>query len=360
MQRAVVLVNVGILLCLSTIVRGQQASPVPVQVAGRATARDCSNYFNARLEARQILERDRRALAVAADSSSDPRINSAGTQPIDLQQDLKIFDQTEMELNLCTLGNNGLYATQDSLPSCSREQALNFEMNHDGEQEREVPIWRRPGDTAFFYESGMTIDADGAPNAYHPDNTGLDDLANAGAPGHWQGLAKNTDGEPFVQGPDDPFPGYYVSTTALSDRTKPVNDPSRYLDATKIPYIVLPGFLSREIGVHPGDFAVVVNLRNGLSSYAIFGDIGPFDRIGEGSMALAENLGIQSDARNGGARRGIAYLVFSGSGESRPRTKEEIDAEAGRLLQAWGGVSQLISCMVPEPGRQGTGVQSTN
>ena len=82
----------------------------------------------------------------------------------------------------------------------------------------------------------MTIDADGAPNAYHPDNTGLDDLKNAGAPGYWEGLAKDKDGEPFVQGPDDPFPGYYVSATALADRSKPVNDPTRYVDASKIPF----------------------------------------------------------------------------------------------------------------------------
>ena len=33
-------------------------------------------------------------------------------------------------------------------------------------------------------------------------------------------LPRIDDGEPFVQGPDDPFPGYYVSATALADRTK--------------------------------------------------------------------------------------------------------------------------------------------
>jgi hypothetical protein len=221
---------------------------------------------------------------------------------------------------------------------------LNFQMTHDGEPEREIPIWHLPGSTVFFYESGMTIDADGAPNAYHPDNTGLDDLANAGAPGNWQGLAKDGAGEPFVQGPDDPFPGYYVSTTALADRTKRVNDPARYVDASKIPFIVLPGGTARQFGARPGDFAMVVNSRNGKSSYAIFGDVGPFDRIGEGSIALAENLGIRSDARNGGARRGILYLVFPGSGNGQPRTVDEINAETEKLLQAWGQAPQLTAC----------------
>jgi hypothetical protein len=206
----------------------------------------------------------------------------------------------------------------------------------------------------------MTIDADGAPNAYHPDNTGLDDLQNAGAPGNWQGLAKNADGEPFVQGPDDPFPGYYVSATALADRTKPVNDPTRYVDASKIPFIVLPGALARQLYARPGDFSAVMNLNNGKSSYAIFGDVGPSDRIGEGSVALAENLGIRSDARNGGARRGIVFLVFPGSGNGQPRTIAEINSETENLLQTWGGAPQLAACTVPPTFRPFTGNRNTN
>jgi hypothetical protein len=233
-------------------------------------------------------------------------------------------------------------------------------MNHDGDPEREIPIWRLPGNSAFFYESGMTIDADGAPNAYHPDNSGLDDLVNAGAPGNWQGLAKDRDGEPYVQGPDDPYPGYYVSATALADRMRPVNDPLRYVDASRIPYIVLPGGMARGLGATPGDFSVVLNQRNGKISYAIFGDVGPSDRIGEGSMALAENLGIRSDARYGGARRGILFLVFPGSGDGRPRTIEEINAEGEKLLHAWGGLAQLAACQVQLPTRSYEGNQNTN
>src|SRR5258707_15645529 len=232
-------------------------------------------------------------------------------------------------------------------------------MNHRGDLERDIPFWHLPGSDVFFYESGMTIDADGAPNAYHPDNTGLDDLKNAGAPGNWEGLAKDRDGEPYVQGPDDPFPGYYVSATALADRSKPVNDPTRYVDASKIPFIVLPGAMAREIGARPGDFAVAFNQRKGQSSFAIFGDAGPSDRIGEGSVALAENLGIRSDARNGGARRGILFLVFPGSGNGSPRSIEEINSEAAKLLQAWGGTSQLAACAVQDPSRPSAGNQDT-
>jgi hypothetical protein len=324
MRRAVVLFLVGIFLCSSTVTRGQQVSPqsAPGQVEDRATpnnVQDCSSSFDA------------------------------------LRQQWQ-----EMDLSRCGHVNDGLSPAQDASGSCSSERLLNFQVTHDGEPEREVPIWRMLGNIAFFYESGRTIDADGAPNAYHPDNTGLDDLANAGEPGQWQGLARNEEGEPFVQGPDDPFPGYYVSATALSDRKKPVNDPTRYVDASKIPYIVLPGGLARQLGARLGDFAAVFNLRNGKTAYAIFGDIGPVDRIGEGSIALAEDLGIRSDARRGGGRRGILYLVFPGSGNAQPRPIEEINAEGEKLLQAWGGATQLTACTIQEPVGRFAGNESTN
>lgn len=162
-------------------------------------------------------------------------------------------------------------------------------------------------------------DADGAPNAYNPENTELDDLKNAGEPGCWEGLVKNRNGNPFIRGPNDAYPGYYVSATALDDRTRPFNDPSRYVDASKIPYVVLPGNLAPELGARPKDFAAVFNLQNGRSSPAIFADDGPVDHIGEGSVALAENLGIRSDSRSGGTRRGI-------SRPPAPPTKFEADA----------------------------------
>jgi len=170
-------------------------------------------------------------------------------------------------------------------------------------------------------------------------------------------LAKDAQGEPFIQGPNDPFPGYYVSATALADRSKPVNDPTRYVDASKIPFVVLPGGLARQLGARVGDFAVVFNERNSRISYAIFGDVGPYDRIGEGSVALAENLGIRSDARNGGTWRGVLYLVFPGSGEGRPRTIEEINDQGEKLLGEWetgisGAVCAGTNALPPAPGNQ--------
>ena len=110
----------------------------------------------------------------------------------------------------------------------------------DNRHPREVPVWQLPDSQEFFFVSGMTIDADGAPNAYNPDDTGLDALANAGAPGHWDGIITDRSGNALIQQERDPFPGYYISCTSLSDETKHFTDPTGYVNASKIPYVVLP------------------------------------------------------------------------------------------------------------------------
>jgi hypothetical protein len=230
--------------------------------------------------------------------------------------------------------------------SCdARSLLLNFQIYHDGEPAREVPIWRLGDSAPFFFATGMTIDADGSPNAYNPENTGLDDLSNAGQPGHWDGVLQDADGNPLMQGPGDPFPGYYISCTSLADRTKRPLDPTRFVDASKIPYVVLPREVAFESGTRLGDFAVVMNLRSGAWSYAIFADVGSF---GEGSIALADNLGIWSDAREGGRRGGVLYLVFPGSGNGQPRSVDEINELAGKAFQDWGGTDRLNSCASSE------------
>jgi len=225
--------------------------------------------------------------------------------------------------------------------SCSASLLFQYQDDRHEEHIRDVSIWQWPNTPAFFFDAGMTIDADGAPNAYHPENIGLDDLANAGQPGHWDGLVIDGDGNPFIQGPRDPFPGFFVSCTSLADRQKEISDPARYVDATRIPYMVLPHDVATRAGARLGDFAVVMNLRNGKSSYAIFADTGT---IGEGSVALAERLGISSDARNGGTGRGIRYVVFPHSGNGKPRSIEEIDSETDHLFQERGGAAGIDTC----------------
>jgi hypothetical protein len=124
----------------------------------------------------------------------------------------------------------------------------------------EVSIWGLSKDSTFFYEAGMAIDADGAPKAYHPEDIGLDSLSNAGQPGNWVGIITDNEhegGNPTIQRPDDPAPGYYVSPTSVQYTTQELTSPLRYVDSTKIPYIVLPSEVMGRLGTELGDFAVV-------------------------------------------------------------------------------------------------------
>jgi hypothetical protein len=342
---------IAIFLCSPAVVSGKQNSPAPISApAGNQISTNsggiCSSEIEALRAAKQVAKSYERASETKSDSADPPGTMDDPFVDASLEQDLKLIAQTQTELTGCILGSYAEAMAQDSPGFCPGGLLMTFEVRHDGEPEQDIPIGQLPGTQAFFYVAGTTIDADGAPNAYHPDNTGLDDLKNAGSPGRWEGLAKDADGEPYIQGPNDPFPGYYVSATALADRSKAVNDPTRYVDASRIPFIVLPGGMARQLDTRPGDFAAVFNQRTGKFSFAIFGDVGPYDRIGEGSVALAENLGIRSDARNGGARRGILYLVFPGSGNGRPRTIEEINAEGQRLIQDWESSISPEGCAV--------------
>ena len=237
----------------------------------------------------------------------------------------------------------GLAAASDTSCVGDRETLLDFVVRgRDKQPLRQIPIWQLPDTEAFFFVSGMTVDADGAPNAYSPDDTGLDALSNAGFPGHWNGIVTDQDGRPLIQKDNDPFPGYYISCTSLADKSKKFSDPTGYVNASKIPYVVLPSEVAEAGGARLGDFAVVVNLRNGKSSFAIYADVGT---LGEGSVALAENLGIHSDARHGGASGGILYLLFPGSGNRAPRTIDEIQRQGEKLLYEWGGFGKLSSCI---------------
>jgi hypothetical protein len=303
---------------------------------------DCIYLGNALRATEQRVERDQRRVTTSSQREAASTIDDPKVPAVDLQYDFKVLEHAKAELDKCVAWNE----REKPAPTkdCSSSEFFDFHVTHDDGPAHDVQIWHQKESSAFFFESSLSVDADGAPNAYHPDNFGLDDLANAGAPGSWSGVAADKNGIPLVQGPDDPFPGYYVSVTDLSDRTKTPTDPTRYVDASRIPYIVLPEEIEPQTGARPGDLAEVFNLQNGKSSPAIFADTGPADRIGEGSIALAERLGLWSDARSGGTTRGILYLVFPGSGNGSPKPIEEISTDAEKLFQVWGGNKQLIAC----------------
>src|SRR5882762_2201728 len=172
---------------------------------------------------------------------------------------------------------------------------------------RNTIAWSAPfGVRGFFYKSGLAVDTDGAFRAYHPtDRLGLDSLGHAGHRGNWWALVTDngkTSGRPVVQRKADPAPGFYVSTTALYDPDNPhARDPHRYVDAAKVPYVVLHPKALRYARL--GDFATVVNLQNGKVSAAIVADESAADLpVGAGSTAATELIGMGERPRRLGKK----------------------------------------------------------
>ena len=177
----------------------------------------------------------------------------------------------------------------------------------------DTPVYQLLPWSITCFKKGMAIDADGHPFAYHPENTGLDDLVHAGYPGNWWGIATDdasTAGNPVIQQVQDPAPGYYITTTSLVDHRFSYHDTRRYADAATVPYFVLPDRFKDTIAL--GAIAWIYNQLNGRSRFAIFADVGP--DIGEGSMCLAAQLGIDNNPRSGGVDDGILYFIFDASG----------------------------------------------
>lgn len=196
----------------------------------------------------------------------------------------------------------------------------------------------KPG--VLYWTSGLHVDADGSPHAYHPNGSppGLDYLANAGKPGDWWGIACNSIGLPYVQTASDPAPGFYVSTTALEDPDRRTSDPTRYVNSETIPFIVLPSKPKFSPLQQLGDVALCFHNKTGKSCAAVYADIGPQNQIGEGSMALNKALGLNPSPKIGGTdSEDIATIYWPGSKIAWPATPEETGSLAWFLFMEWGG-----------------------
>jgi hypothetical protein len=221
---------------------------------------------------------------------------------------------------------------------------------------RQTSVQTIPDTRAYFYvTSRMAIDADGAPNAYHPQDKGIDALANAGYPqGNWKSILVVDPGDPqkpFMQ-TSGAFAGFFLSQTTLQASTLFTTDPQRYVDSTRIPYVVFPGAFYATKGTGGmGDFVMVTNLDNGQESAAIVADVGPRnDPLGEVSIRLAENLGGHNvNPRTGaGMPTGrFAYVVFprSKATPAWPLRSERLDEKSQQLLSAIGGWQRILPCV---------------
>ena len=169
-------------------------------------------------------------------------------------------------------------------------------------------------DGSFSFIAGMTIDADGSPRCYGPNDSGLDATICAGHNGNWWGVVTDTSGNPVIQGPNDPAPGFYVSHTSLQNTKFLRTDPRRYLNAEEIAFVVVPSTLARACkGIVLGCKVKIENYKTQDQAWGVCGDIGPASHLGEVSVKMASTLGIPSSPRTGGEARSIfRYTFFPG------------------------------------------------
>jgi hypothetical protein len=182
----------------------------------------------------------------------------------------------------------------------------------------------------------MKIDVDGAPNAYCPKGMpALDFELNAHegavASGKIVGyLTKNNDGKTGIkQGPSDPFPGCFISATSFQDKKNSNDlDPRKYVDASKINYVVRGTFASKN-GVALGDFVAVHSKKHGTSVFGIVGDSGNSSGA-EGSLALIQNLGYPfKDGKSGESdKNDIVIRYFPGSNPKQQFFFKQADVDA--------------------------------
>lgn len=284
----------------------------------------------------------------------------------------------ERKLSLALLA--GWSVVVGAAPDCAMKKTEVFKHAEIGN----VPIFEQSeGDRAVLFESQMQVNTDGAPDSYHPDDIGithicngvsvgascswkakcLDDFNKAKAEGFGGGtkicffaMATNSSGIPLIQGPDDPKPGYFVSTTALKQPGSAVKTPAAQLDSNEIPFAVVPGPWQKSSGgKYPklGDYGVAYRKSTGKMEYFVVGDVGPAKKLGEGSVALHLSLGNDPFVDRFGKRRAyrgiggrdVTYLMFPGSGPSETRmSADSIRSEGKKLLDRFGGEERLKAC----------------
>lgn len=116
------------------------------------------------------------------------------------------------------------------------------------------------------------------------------------------------DGRPGVRCNPNADPSFTSATAYLQSD-------GRHLSAERLPFVVVPGVSARwnyrDYGIRGGTVAAVI--YGGQVQYAVVGDVGPGEIIGEASYATAQRLGINPDPRRGGTASGVTYILFKGS-----------------------------------------------
>ncbi|MEW2069288.1 glycoside hydrolase family 75 protein [Streptomyces sp. NPDC007346] len=136
-------------------------------------------------------------------------------------------------------------------------------------------------------------------------------------------------------------------TKACNTRTDPYFQPQtafqtsrgKPLDSAALPFVVVPApgpaWDYRKSGLTGGSVVAVVH-RDRVR-YAVIGDTGPAGIIGEGSYALAKELGIDPHPTTGGAASGVTYIAFEDSRISPIESRATAESRGEELARAFVG-----------------------
>jgi hypothetical protein len=174
---------------------------------------------------------------------------------------------------------------------------------------------------------------------------------------------------PFKDGKPCPAKdGYLISATSLlNPEVKDACNIERYVDALVTPALVLPKppkgqTLSRfgKLDAAIGDLVVAMVPGASKPVFAVVGDHGPADALGEASIALngklLEKTGLPAnyrEIRGRGEYQGQAWtvpkavvLIFPGTRDKQKPylTPERIDADASARFEKWGGIERMNAC----------------
>lgn len=156
-----------------------------------------------------------------------------------------------------------------------------------------------------------------------------------------------------------PHAGYFISQTAvIVDDTRAECDQARYLDSLTINANVLPQGIkwqSQGVTTDKTDLVVARDRQTGRIAFAINGDYGPADKIGEGSIALAAALsgtaltGQETYQKIKSLKRSeVDYLIFPNQDIRRLTggrfTQADIDRLGKMAFEKWGGLARLNAC----------------
>lgn len=173
-------------------------------------------------------------------------------------------------------------------------------------------------ETFIEFLGEATVCADGAPDAYGPNNSGTDWTENAGYPGNWWGIVTDKNGKPVIQIPDfigHPKPGMYVSCTCYGHSEFPPYDCRHWVDANTVCYSVIPSNVRSAISPKfMGCRSEVYDKKTHKILDLVCAEVGPSSHLGEMSIAACQFFGLPSDPRAGGSsdKKRFRYRFWPG------------------------------------------------